>query len=582
MLFIFLAALFEKDIPREKLKPKYSNASSHFLPLMGMQIHYRDEGNTNDSVPLILLHGMSSSLNTWDSVVLCLKAKKRLISIDLPAGLSVFLVALPLCLGIALASGAPLYAGILSGIIGGIVVSMISGSQLGVSGPGAGLSTVVAASIISLGDYKVFLLSVMVAGFFQICLGFLKLGVIANYFPSAVIKGMLAAIGIILISKQIPVALGYDQPDFWDSGFLRLFSPRNSLSVLDNFNKHTTRGAIIITAASLAVFFILKKYFPVRHTLLPAPLLAVSVGIIINLFFSMIASSLLLKQTQLVNIPHNLFGQITFPDFSKTFSSLEIWKDGLIIGLLATLETLLCCEAIDKLDIRNRITPVNRELFAQGIGNMLCGLLGAIPMTAVIVRGSANVDAGGRTKLSAFTHGLFLLLAVLLIPFVVNMIPYASLAAVLIVTGFNLTKPKLYRNMWSLGWKQFLPFILTIVVILATDLLVGVCIGLLLSIYFIIQNNFSAEYKIQKKKQHATEVFYIKLNSMVTFLNKVNLKEALDQIPEYSILTIDGSESRFIDYDILEIISEYSYKAHDRHIELHLTGIEKVNITAIH
>ena len=501
---------------------------------------------------------------------------------DLPAGLSVFLVALPLCLGIALASGAPLYAGILSGIIGGIVVSMISGSQLGVSGPGAGLSTVVAASIISLGDYKVFLLSVMVAGFFQICLGFLKLGVIANYFPSAVIKGMLAAIGIILISKQIPVALGYDQPDFWDSGFLRLFSPRNSLSVLDNFNKHTTRGAIIITAASLAVFFILKKYFPVRHTLLPAPLLAVSVGIIINLFFSMIASSLLLKQTQLVNIPHNLFGQITFPDFSKTFSTIEIWKDGLIIGLLATLETLLCCEAIDKLDIRNRITPVNRELFAQGIGNMLCGLLGAIPMTAVIVRGSANVDAGGRTKLSAFTHGLFLLLAVLLIPFVVNMIPYASLAAVLIVTGFNLTKPKLYRNMWSLGWKQFLPFILTIVVILATDLLVGVCIGLLLSIYFIIQNNFSAEYKIQKKKQHATEVFYIKLNSMVTFLNKVNLKEALDQIPEYSILTIDGSESRFIDYDILEIISEYSYKAHDRHIELHLTGIEKVNITAIH
>ena len=501
---------------------------------------------------------------------------------DLPAGLSVFLVALPLCLGIALASGAPLYAGILSGIIGGIVVSVISGSQLGVSGPGAGLSTVVAASIISLGDYKVFLLSVMVAGLFQICLGFLKLGVIANYFPSAVIKGMLAAIGIILISKQIPVALGYDQPDFWDSGFLRLFSPRNSLSVIENFNKHTTRGAIIITTSSLLVFFILKKYFPVRHTLLPAPLLAVAVGIIINLFFSMIASNLLLKQTQLVNIPHNLFGQISFPDFSKIFSTAEIWKDGLIIGLLATLETLLCCEAIDKLDVRNRITPVNRELFAQGIGNMLCGLVGAIPMTAVIVRGSANVDAGGRTKLSAFTHGLFLLMAVLLIPFVVNMIPYASLAAVLIVTGYNLTKPKLYQNMWSLGWKQFLPFILTIVVILATDLLVGVCIGLLISIYFIIQNNFSAEYKIQKRKEHVTEVYYIKLNSMVTFLNKVNLKEALDQIPEYSVLTIDGSESRFIDYDILEIISEYSNKAHDRHIELHLNGIKKVNITAIH
>ena len=261
---------------------------------------------------------------------------------------------------------------------------------------------------------------------------------------------------------------------------------------------------------------------------------------------------------------------------------MDIWKTGIIIGLLATLETLLCLEAIDKLDIRNRISPVNQELMAQGIGNILCGLLGAIPITAVIVRGAANVDAGGRTKLSSFTHGIFLFLSVLLIPFVLNRIPYASLAAVLLVTGYNLTKPKLYRNMYSLGMKQFLPFVLTIVVILATDLLKGVCIGLLLSIFFIIQNNFKAEYQIQKRKQHATEVFFIKLNSMVTFLNKVNLKDALDKIPEYSVLTIDGSESRFIDYDILEIISEYSQKAHDRHIELHLIGIQKVNITAIH
>ena len=501
---------------------------------------------------------------------------------DLPAGLSVFLVALPLCLGIALASGAPLYAGILSGIIGGLVVALISGSQLGVSGPAAGLSTVVLAAIKMDGDYRIFLLSVMIAGLFQIVLGFLRLGVIANYFPSSVIKGMLAAIGIILISKQIPVALGYDQPDFWNCGFLSLFSPTHFFGSIDNFNHHTTRGAIIITIVSLAVFFILKKYFPKRHTLLPAPLLAVAIGIITNLIFSFLASDLLLKHTQLVNIPNNLFAQITFPDFTKLFSRIDIWKDGLIIGLLATLETLLCVEAIDKLDVRNRITPVNRELFAQGIGNMLCGLLGAIPMTAVIVRGSANVDAGGRTKLSAFTHGLFLLFAALAIPFVVNMIPYASLAAVLLVTGFNLTQPKLYMNMWSLGWKQFLPFILTIIVILITDLLIGVCIGLLLSIFFIIQNNFKAEYKIQKSKQHATDVFYIKLNSMVTFLNKVNLKDALDKIPEYSVLTIDGSESRFIDYDILEIISEYSQKAHDRHIELHLIGIQKVNITAIH
>jgi MFS superfamily sulfate permease-like transporter len=500
---------------------------------------------------------------------------------DLPAGLSVFLVALPLCLGIALASGAPLSAGIISGIIGGLVVSVFSGSALSVSGPAAGLSTIVAATIASTGDYRIFLLSVIVAGLFQIILGLFKLGVIANYFPSSVIKGMLAAIGIILISKQIPVALGYDQPDFWNSGFLTLFSSANFFGSIDNFNHHTTRGAIIIALASLAVFPVLKKYFPKRHTLLPAPLLAVSVGIIVNIIFGSIASQLSLKHTQLVSIPNNVFNTIQLPAFSKILS-LDVIKTGMIIGLLATLETLLCIEAIDKLDIRNRLTPVNRELLAQGIGNIFCGLLGAIPITAVIVRGAANVDAGGRTRLSSFTHGFFLLASVLVIPFALNKIPYASLAAVLLITGYNLTKPKLYRNMFSLGMKQFLPFILTIVVILATDLLIGVSIGLLLSIFFIIQNNFKAEYKIQKSKQHATDVYYIKLNSMVTFLNKVNLKEALDKIPEYSVLTIDGGESRFIDYDILEIISEYSQKAHDRHIELHLIGIEKVNVTAIH
>jgi MFS superfamily sulfate permease-like transporter len=259
-----------------------------------------------------------------------------------------------------------------------------------------------------------------------------------------------------------------------------------------------------------------------------------------------------------------------------------IWKNGLVIGLLATLETLLCVEAVDKLDKRNRITPVNRELVAQGIGNITCGLLGAIPMTAVVVRGAANVDAGGRTRLSSFTHGLFLLLAVLLVPFLLSRIPYASLAAILIITGYNLTKPKLYRNMWSLGWKQFIPFIITILVILATDLLVGVSIGLLISVYFIVRNNFKAEYKITKTKQHATEVFYIKLNSNVTFLNKVNLRKALDKIPAYSVLTIDGSECNFIDYDILEVISEYENKARDKHIEVHLAGIEKVSVTAIH
>ncbi len=485
-------------------------------------------------------------------------------------------------MGIALASGAPLYGGLLSGIIGGIVVSLISGSSLGVSGPAAGLTTLVAASIISLGDYKVFLLAVIVAGAFQILLGVLKLGVIANYFPSAVIKGMLAAIGIMLISKQIPFALGYDKPDFWRSGFLSLFSDKNVLDHAKNLNHEFTRGAIIITAASLIVLIVLQLDIAKKLKVIPAPLLVVVLGILINLVFTRFASVYTLRQAQLVNIPSNIFANISFPDFSKLFNTVEIWKDGLLIGLLATLETLLCVEAIDKLDKHNRITPVNRELVAQGIGNMLCGLVGAIPMTAVVVRGAANIDAGGRTKLSAFTHGLFLLLSVLLIPFLLSMIPYASLAAILLITGYNLTKPKLYRNMWSLGWKQFLPFILTIVVILKTDLLIGVSIGLLLSVYFIIRNNFKAEYKIIKSKQHETETFILKLNSNVTFLNKVNLKKALDQIPQYSILTIDGSDCNFIDYDVLEIVSEYANKAHDRHIELHLKGIEKVNVTAVH
>jgi MFS superfamily sulfate permease-like transporter len=501
---------------------------------------------------------------------------------DLPAGLSVFLVALPLCLGIALASGAPLSAGLLSGIIGGLVVSLFSGSQLGVTGPAAGLTTIVAASIISLGDFKVFLLAVIIAGFFQLILGLLKLGVFANYFPSSVIKGMLAAIGIILISKQIPLALGYDQPDFWTSGFLKLFSKEHILGNISAFSEHITSSVLLISVLSLLIMILMQQKFAQKFKMIPAPLLVVVVGILVNLLFSELKEGMPLKQSQLVNIPKNIFNNISIPAFSLLFSNIEIWKDGIIIGILATLETLLCSEAIDKLDIRNRITPVNRELVAQGIGNMLCGLLGAIPVTAVVVRGAANVDAGGRTKLSAFTHGLFLLLAVLFVPFLLNKIPYASLAAILLITGYNLTKPKLYRNMWSLGRKQFIPFVITILVILMTDLLVGVSIGLLISIYYIIQNNFKTEYRITKLKKHETEYFTIKLNSNVTFLNKVQLRKTLDQIPEYSCLTIDGSESHFVDYDILEIISEYANKAHDRHIELTLIGIQQVNVTAVH
>jgi len=501
---------------------------------------------------------------------------------DLAAGLSVFLVALPLCLGIALASGAPLYAGLLSGIIGGIVVASISGSPLAVSGPAAGLTTLVASGIAAAGDYRVFLLTVVIAGLFQLVLGLLRLGAIANYFPSAVIKGMLAAIGIILIGKQLPIALGYDQPDFWRSGFLSLFSYDNFAGNLAKFGNAIAAGALLITIVSLLIMAGIQHAFTRSLRAIPAPLMVVLAGAGIQLLLQYSHASIALTDKQLVHIPPNIFNDIRFPDLSQLFSSGSIWKTGLQIGLLASLETLLCIEAVDKLDRHNRITPVNRELVAQGIGNIVCGMLGAIPLTAVVVRGAANVDAGARTKLSAITHGVFLLLAVVFIPFLLNYIPYACLAGILLVTGYNLARPKLFKNMWSLGRKQFLPFLLTIIVILATDLLVGVSIGLLLSVFFIIQNNFKAEYKLTATQKNGRDILLIRLNSNVTFLNKVKLKKALDEVPEHAVLTIDGSACNFIDYDILEIISEFDTKAQDRHIELHLEGIRKVNVTAVH
>lgn len=507
--------------------------------------------------------------------------KRILLQHDLPASISVFLVALPLCLGIALASNASLMSGILSGIIGGLVVSLISGAALGVSGPAAGLTTLVSAAILGLGDYRLFLASLLVAGLFQVLIGLLRLGTISSYFPSAVIKGMLAAIGIILISKQLPIALGFDQPDFWTSGFLSLFTSEHVLGNLSAWNHHLTMGAILVSLFCLLGYWLLSQPFSARLRLLPLPLWMVLIGVLVQLLFHPITNGHSLKSIQLVRMPDNLVAAIQFPRWEGLMQA-TVWKNGILIGLLASLETLLCVEAIDKLDRHNRITPVNREMLAQGIGNMLCGLIGAIPMTAVVVRGAANVDAGARTRMSAFFHGVWLLLAVLLLTPALNQIPLAALAIVLVITGYKLARPRLFKQMWQLGWKQFLPFAITIVVILLTDLLIGVSIGLILSIYFIIHNNFKAEYQIRKTRQHETDVYYIKLNSNVTFLNKVNLRKALDQVPSYSILTIDGSESRFIDYDILEIISEFETKAHDRHIELHLTQIERVDVQAIH
>ncbi len=499
---------------------------------------------------------------------------------DFAAGLTVFLVALPLCLGVALASGAPLYSGILSGIIGGIVVSVISGSQLAVSGPAAGLTTLVSVAIISLGNFETFLLAVIIAGLFQILIGVLKLGVFASYFPSSVIKGMMAAIGIILISKQIPLALGYHQPDFWTSGFIQIFTSKNFLGNLAEFNSNITRSAVLISAISLAILIFLKQPKNKKFNIIPASLVVVIFGIVINYLLTYFGSSYALKTNQLVSIPSNIFAEIKFPDFSKILSNSEIWKDGILIGILATLETLLCIEAMDKLDKHNRITPVNRELIAQGVGNFLCGVLGAIPLTAVVVRGSANIQAGAKTKVSAFVHGVFLLLSVLLIPFLINLIPYASLSAILILTGFGLTKLRIYKSLFKLGLKQFIPFISTIIIILVTDLLIGVSIGLLISVYYIIKENFKENYNLEKKHLQGLDYYTLKLHSNVTFLNKVEIKNTLDKVPPYSELTIDGSDVHFIDYDVLEIISDFVTKAHDRHIELKLINIQIVETAA--
>lgn len=499
---------------------------------------------------------------------------------DFAAGLTVFLVALPLCLGVALASGAPLYSGILSGIIGGIIVSVISGSQLAVSGPAAGLTTIVSAAIISLGNFETFLLAVIIAGLFQILIGVLRLGVFASYFPSSVIKGMMAAIGIILISKQIPLALGYHQPDFWSSGFIQIFTSSNFLGNLAEFNDNITRSAVLISAMSLAILIFLKQPKNKKFNIIPASLIVVIFGIVANYALTYFGSSYALKANQLVNIPSNIFAEIKFPDFSKILSNSEIWKYGILIGTLATLETLLSIEAMDKLDKHNRITPVNQELMAQGIGNFLCGILGAIPLTAVVVRGSANIQAGAKTKISAFLHGIFLLLSVLIIPFLINSIPYASLSAILILTGFDLTKLKIYKSIFRLGLKQFIPFAATIIIILATDLLIGVTIGLLISIYYIIKENFKENYNLEKKHLQGLDYYTLKLHSNVKFLNKVEIKNTLDKVPPYSELIIDGSDVHFIDYDVLEIISDFVAKAHDRHIELKLINIETVETAA--
>jgi len=501
---------------------------------------------------------------------------------DLKASITVFFVALPLCLGISLASGAPVYSGLLAGIIGGLIISLISCSELSVSGPAAGLTAISIAAIHELGSIEIFFLAVSIAGLLQILLGIFRLGGFTHFIPSAVIKGMLAAIGIILSSKQIPLLVGYNQPDFWTNQLFNILTFHHAFEHITNLYQNTSAGAIVIAILSLTLGIVWTKSLSKKFPFLPGSFIIVVCGILLALFFKYFFPALQLKPTQFVSIPQNVFSQITFPDFHSAFSNSDIWKDAAVICFVATLESLLSIEAIDKLDPYNRITPQNRELIAQGTGNFLSGLLGGIPITAVIVRSSANAEAGAKTKLSAFTHGVWLLLIILFALPLVHLIPYCVLAVILVRTGYNLAKPKMIYAVYKQGREQFLPFLVTIVSILFTDLLIGVLIGIVFSIYFLVKHTYRAGYTLKEKNEGHLKHYTMELALNVSFLNKKRIMDVLDKIPEYSIIEIIGSDSVYIDNDILEIFHDFKSKAHRKHIQLLLKDIPDVETIELH
>jgi len=501
---------------------------------------------------------------------------------DFKASITVFFVALPLCLGISLASGAPVYSGLLAGIIGGLVVTLISKSELSVSGPAAGLTAICAAAITQLGAIEIFFLSVAVAGLLQILLGVSRLGGFTHFIPSAVIKGMLTAIGIILISKQVTSLIGYDKPEFLSDEVFNIISFKHVFSNIDSLYKHTSAGVILIAALSIILLFAWKRTLAKKISFLPTSFVTVFFGVALAFLFQKFVPQLALKPTQYVTVPKDIFSQIRFPEFNALFSQVEIWRNAIVICFVATLETLLSIAAIDKLDPYNRITPQNRELVAQGTGNFFSGLLGGIPITAVIVRSSANAEAGAKTKLSSFAHGLWLLLAVLFAIPVINLIPYCVLSVILIRTGYNLAKPKMILSVYKQGREQFLPFIITVVSILFTDLLIGVLIGVGYSIYFLIKHTYRAGFTMKEKTEGHIKHFTIDLALNVSFLNKKRFMEMLDGLPEYSIVEIIGSNSIYIDRDVLEIFQDFKAKAHNRHIQLILKDVPEVETIELH
>lgn len=505
----------------------------------------------------------------------------RHINEDVPAGIVVFLVALPLCLGIALASGTPLSSGLISGLVGGLVVSVLSGSQLAVSGPAAGLTVIVFNALQSVGSFQGLLLAFVFAGIIQLALGFLKAGIIASFFPSSVIKGMLAAIGLILIIKQLPHATGFDTSYEGDEDYMAE-SAESSFLELSEALTAISPGAVLISVVGLLILIVWELPWVKKQAvtkLIPGALMTVAWGVGFNLWASKFAPEWQVNAEHMVSLPisdhpMDFFNNLIFPDFSY-LNHPQVYISAITIAIIASLETLLSLEATDKLDPMKRLAPTNRELKAQGVGNIISGLLGGLPMTAVIVRSSANINAGGKTSLSCFVHGVFLFISTLFFSQYLNHIPLSCLAAILLYTGYKLAKPALFVEHYRKGMSQFLPFVITVAAIIATDLLKGMAIGMAIGLFFVIRANYHAAITLVKNDNH----YDIALNKDVSFLNKALLRKFILMIEENSTVTINAQKAQFIDHDILETIEDFMASAPDNNITVEtvdLFGKEKM------
>ena len=503
---------------------------------------------------------------------------------DVPAAVVVFLVAVPLCLGIALASGAPLFGGVISGIVGGIVVGSLSGSHLMVSGPAAGLTAIVVSAIATLGSYPAFLVAVVLAGGVQLTLAALRAGVIGYYFPSAVIRGMLAAIGLILILKQIPHAVGYDADYEGDEAFVQA-TGENTFSAIAHALQSIEPAAVVLSLVALAMLVLWDNTRLKKYKLLPGPLAVVIAGIVGQWVLPWLHPALQLEAEHLVSLPmpgslSDIGSLLAFPDWSA-IARPDTWRVAVTIGVVASLETLLSLEATDRMDPFKREAPTDRELAAQGIGNIVAGLIGGLPVTGVIVRSAANVDAGAQTKRSAIIHGVLLLIAVLTIPVLLNMIPLASLAAILIYTGFKLSHPRLLRHAWTQGRTQWLPFLVTVSAILLSDLLIGITIGLAVGFVFILFDQLRYPC-FTVVSPHGSVLTRLRLQEQVSFLHKASLARLLDELPSGARIEIDGTACQHIDHDVLEFLSDFRQTARLRRIDFRTVGIDLPALSPSH